>query len=382
MSLGQNCAVAHSVLLVEDSDSDAQLFSTMVQEIQASASGSPMQMSVEVDRVASLEAGVDRLSAADHAFDVVLLDLNLPDSTELATLDRVLEADSDVAIVVLTGVGTHELGRQAVDRGAQDFLIKDNVTPRVLTKAVAYAETRKAQTQEIQRQRDELSVLNWLVRHEFRNNASVILGWADQLVGDSPQERRAIDRMTGAAEDIVRLAKSVGDLVSTQDTDRSELDEVQLQDVVEAEVDQLRERADEVSISPPEQADDPPLVLANQFLGTVIRNVLRNALEHNDTEVPTIDLRLRGPAPPTGETPLSAAERSSEYLWLEISDDGPGFSESTREHLLDEASPERPDGTGIGLFLVGRFMTQYGGAIEIDDNDPRGATMRLGFVPA
>jgi signal transduction histidine kinase len=374
--------VGYSLLLAEDSDSDAALFSTMLQELQASANGGQMALSTQVERVASLEAVVDRLATADQAFDVVLLDLNLPDSTGLATLDCVLEADSDVAVVVLTGVGTQELGRQAVERGAQDFLIKDNVTPRVLTKTVAYAETRKAQTQEIERQRDELSVLNWLVRHEFRNNASVILGWADQFVGDSPQERRAIDRMTGAAEDIVRLTKSVGDLVSTQDTDRSELDDIQLQGVVEAEVDQLRERAGELSISPPEPSDGPSLVLANQFLGTVIRTVLRNALERNDTEVPTIDLGLMGPAAPTGETALSATDRSSEYLWLEISDDGPGFSESTREHLLDEAYPERPDGTGIGLFLVGRFMTQYGGAVEIDDNDPRGATIRLGFVPA
>jgi signal transduction histidine kinase len=311
------------------------------------------------------------------------LDLNLPDSTGLETVDRVVDADSDVAIVVLTSVGDQRLGTEAVDKGAQDFLIKDHVTPRVLAKTVTYAQTRKAQTKQIERQRNELSVLNWLIRHEIRNDASIILGWASALEADSPSEQRSLDRIEDASNHIVTLTESVGELISTLEDERTELDAVQLGAVLEEEVTHLRENYESVSVSLAGDASDVS-VRANQFLGTVLRNVLINAVDHNDTDTPSIEIDVHPLV--AGDTDVKTTtiegDAEQEYVWVDIADNGPGIPAETRASVMEKAYSGDADGTGIGLYLVNKFMKQYGGEVRIENNSPRGTVVRLGFVPA
>lgn len=374
---------ARRVLLVEDNDSDAQLYAAMLQELQADTVDNPTATPTEVERVTALEPGLAELTDRGQTYDAVLLDLNLPDSTGLETVDRVVDADSDVAIVVLTSVGDQRLGTEAVDKGAQDFLIKDHVTPRVLAKTVTYAQRRKAQTKQIERQRNELSVLNWLIRHEIRNDASIILGWASALEADSPSEQRSLDRIEDASNHIVTLTESVGELISTLEDERTELDTVRLGAVQDAEVTHIRENYESASVSLTGDVSDVS-VKANQFLGTVLRNVLLNAVDHNGTDTPSIEIDVHPPAAgdTDAETTTIEGDAEQEYVWVDIADNGPGIPAETKASVTEKAYSGDADGTGIGLYLVNKFMQQYGGEIRIEDNSPRGTVVRLGFVPA
>ncbi len=374
---------ARRVLLVEDNDSDAQLYAAMLQELQADTVDNPTATPTKVERVTALEPGLAELTDRGQTYDAVLLDLNLPDSTGLETVDRVVDADSDVAIVVLTSVGDQQLGTEAVDKGAQDFLIKDHVTPRVLAKTVTYAQTRKAQTKQIERQRNELSVLNWLIRHEIRNDASIILGWASALEADSPSEQRSLDRIEDASNHIVTLTESVGELISTLEDERTELDAVRLGAVLDAEVTHFRENYESASVSFTGDASDVS-VKANQFLGTALRNVLLNAVDHNDADTPSIEIDVHLPAAgdTDAETTTIEGDTEQEYVWVDIADNGPGIPAETKASVMEKAYSGDADGTGIGLYLVNKFMQQYEGEIRIEDNSPRGTVVRLGFVPA
>lgn len=71
--------------------------------------------------------------------DVVLLDLNLPDSHGLHTFLRFRQSQPDVPAVVLTGIDDEELGIQAVKEGAEDFLTKGDLSPKLLARAILYA---------------------------------------------------------------------------------------------------------------------------------------------------------------------------------------------------------------------------------------------------
>lgn len=86
--------------------------------------------------LANLADGVNMLSR--EPFDIVLLDLTLPDSSGLATLDQIRNAKHDVPIVVLTGLDA-EFGIEAVRRGAQDYISKNELTDRLLTRTLQYA---------------------------------------------------------------------------------------------------------------------------------------------------------------------------------------------------------------------------------------------------
>jgi DNA-binding NtrC family response regulator len=117
------------ILLVEDDVGDAQLIRTMLR-------GTP-DVSYELWHAQSLREGLAALG--DAAYDVVLLDLTLPDSCGLATFVRMRVASPALPIIVLTGMDDDELARAAVRRGAQDFLGKRNMDEQKLDRAIRYA---------------------------------------------------------------------------------------------------------------------------------------------------------------------------------------------------------------------------------------------------
>src|SRR5215212_840163 len=118
-----------TVLLVEDNPGDARLIREALREAGAG------RWLVEVaDRLAT---AVARLETG--GIDIVLLDLSLPDMHGFATFTSAHAAAPDVPIVVLTGLSDEELAIRAVQHGAQDYLVKADATPQILTRAMHYA---------------------------------------------------------------------------------------------------------------------------------------------------------------------------------------------------------------------------------------------------
>lgn len=120
-------------LLVEDNDIDAQLTQDLLSE-----------WSVEefrIIRVKTLGEGLALLSR--ERFDAVLLDLSLPDAFGLPTVRQVHATSPTIPVVVLSGVSDQSLALQAVQQGAQDYLVKGQGHPELLARAVRYAIERK-----------------------------------------------------------------------------------------------------------------------------------------------------------------------------------------------------------------------------------------------
>src|SRR5919112_4639540 len=129
------------VLLVEDNPGDARLLREVVRE----AEGAHIQLT-HVDTLAKALAKLD----ADE-FDVVMLDLSLPDADGLETLVRTHAQAPSVPIVVLTGLDDEKLAIKAVREGAQDYLVKGQVTGQLLVRAMRYATERKRAVEALQR---------------------------------------------------------------------------------------------------------------------------------------------------------------------------------------------------------------------------------------
>lgn len=133
------------VLLTEDNPGDARLVEELLEE-------APSRW--DVTWVRRREAALERLNEGS-APDVVLLDLGLPDSRGLDTLRAVLSATARVPVVVLTGHADTELGAEAVREGAQDYLLKDEVTSRGLVRTLNYAIERKKTQEELLRAKEK-----------------------------------------------------------------------------------------------------------------------------------------------------------------------------------------------------------------------------------
>jgi two-component system cell cycle response regulator len=117
------------VLLIEDNPGDTRLMRGMLADAEGAL--------IDVEWTDRLATGVERLVAG--GIDLVLLDLSLPDSQGLDTFLRMRTEVPDVPIVVLTGLDDTRLAVTAVQKGAQDYLIKGQVDSPLLVRAIRYA---------------------------------------------------------------------------------------------------------------------------------------------------------------------------------------------------------------------------------------------------
>jgi hypothetical protein len=132
------------VLLVEDNPGDARLFQELVRDTGAGR--------LKLEHVNRLSTALDRLSNGN--FDVVLLDLSLPDEQGLATLTRTHAHAPNVPIVVLTGLDDEAVAIKAMRAGAQDYLVKGRVDGDLLVRSLRYA-TERARALEALERREE-----------------------------------------------------------------------------------------------------------------------------------------------------------------------------------------------------------------------------------
>src|SRR5512138_714398 len=96
------------ILLVEDNPGDVRLLEEMLKA---------KDHSFELESVGRLSAAFDKIK--NQKYDLMMLDLGLPDSQGLQTMDQVRELAADLPIVILTGLADESIGIQAVERGAQ-----------------------------------------------------------------------------------------------------------------------------------------------------------------------------------------------------------------------------------------------------------------------
>jgi DNA-binding response OmpR family regulator len=139
-----------ALLLVEDNPADADLIREML------TSSGPVTFDVET---------ASRLSDAvtcvrGRHFDLILLDLGLPDSQGLGTFNALKDAAPGMPIVVLTGNDDQELATRAVRDGAQDYLVKGQIVGHLLVRATLYAMERKRMEEAWRRQTEELRARN------------------------------------------------------------------------------------------------------------------------------------------------------------------------------------------------------------------------------
>jgi PAS domain S-box-containing protein len=134
------------ILLVEDDGGDARLITEMLKE------GGDHRFSVTCCE--TLQSGIEH--AQESNFDVILLDLSLPDSHGIDTVMKMRAEIPDVAIVVLTGWTDRTIiGVEAVQSGAQDYLIKGDVEAKILRRSIRYAIERNRIEIQVRRSQEE-----------------------------------------------------------------------------------------------------------------------------------------------------------------------------------------------------------------------------------
>ncbi len=418
------------ILLVEDNPADADLLSEILEE---------------ADEIQWSLVHVERLKEALHVlsenhFDVVLLDLSLPDKQGLSTVSQTYQAAPDLPIVVLTGLNDKMIALEALRGGAQDFLVKGKIDSDLLVRSIRHAIERsqtlkrlrqseeqlqrlneelerrvEEQTNELrqknqylqseiaERQRLEEELRNALakekelsdlksniisvVSHEYRTPLATILTSAELLENYShkwPEEKRQrhFHRIQSSVHHLTQLVSDVL-LISKAEAGKLEFNPGLL-DLIAF----CRELVEELQLTTKTQHNisfysnsSHSLAyvdekLLRQFLSNLLSNALKYSPEGGSIQ---FDLVISHDSP-GGAKSAEALVRTSTATFR-IQDQGIGIPPEDQAQLFDafyrSSNVGTISGTGLGLAIVKRCVDLHGGQIAVESEVGVGTTFTI-----
>jgi signal transduction histidine kinase len=372
------------VLLVEDSPSDALL----------------VDASLQSGRTASVLTTCDRLAAAEtllsrEEFDVVLLDLSLPDGTGLENYRRLARVVPRTPIIVLTGVADEGLAMEAISTGAADYQTKGATDAPMLERSIRYAIERKrheidrlelerariarAEAEAANRAKDNfLATLS----HELRTPLNAILGWASLLRTGQLGERETEQALETIERNARVQAQLVEDLldVSRIVTGNLKLSLVSLElidvvrEAVEAQLPVAGQKGVELRL---ETTGNPMVVGDPTRLQQVAWNLIANAIKFTPAGG-AVFVRVEETQGPPGK----------DGACLIVADTGQGIDADFLPHIFErfrqaDASPtRRHGGLGLGLAIVQNVVALHEGTVEVESGGSGHGALFKVWLPA
>lgn len=350
-------------LLIEDNPLDAR---TIQRQLEESSSGFYLSLA------SSLSEAFGQL--ASDEVDVILLDLSLPDSTGIDTFLKVQARVPSVPVVVLTGFDDEDMAIGAVQKGAQDYLVKGQVDQNLLTRAVRYAIERKRlgtelrdlnvelerrvqeRTRELELANRELEAFSYTASHNLRSPLRAMDGLSFVLLEDYGERldekgreylqrvREACQRMGELIDAMLSLARVTRWEICPEDVDLSAL---------------ARSIASELSRDDPDRCvqfrigDGVTARGDAQLLRVALENLLSNAWKFTAKE-------------PHAQVEFTCKRSDGKTTYC-MSDNGVGFDPAHASKLFQPFQrlhgTNEFDGTGIGLATVERIIRRHGGRV-------------------
>jgi len=295
----------------------------------------------------------------DHAVEDLYAD-----PAERAAFSEALRAEGAVTereIELVTLDGREIWGSvTAIARETDEGVIFDGVIQDVTE--------RKRYERRLGQQRDNLDLMNQMLRHDIRNDLQLVTAYADVLddhVDEAGTEH--LHTIQESATHAVELTETARDLADVMRSSDDATKPVPLRTPLHAEIDEIRAEYPNAAITVEGSIPECPVV-ANEMLDSVFRNLLGNTVQHNDAPVPEVTV---------------AATESEETVAVRIADNGPGVPDSQKDEIFGKGEKGLDShGTGIGLYLVEQLVDAYGGSVSVEDNDPGGAVFVVELVKA
>lgn len=334
------------------------------------------QHGATVDEAANGAEALERWRSGAR-YDLVLLDLILPDVDGIEVLRQIRETDVDTPVVMLTGSGGIESATAAVRQGADGYIEKQHLdaegdpTPFLyaLQQAVEHRAGFVAQRQLQEMKADFYS----MVTHDLRNPAGNVWGVIRMLLAGkagplTPRQEQLLGIAQTSASKLVGLINDYLDFAKLDagflrlDRREAELCEVVRASVGQAEPQaQVRQQTLDVVLPP----DPVPAYVDPERLEQVLDNLISNAIKYT----------------PDGGHIEVALERSGEEALLHVRDSGRGIPPDqipalfAKYHRVPGEATRGIQGTGLGLLIVKEIVEAHGGSVRVEsEGEGRGTT--------
>ncbi len=346
------------VLLVDDDPGDSELVRQMLTD------------DFTVDVVNHLASVMGQLK---QRYDVLILDLNLPDSQGYDTFEAVENMSGEVPVIVLTSNSDRKLAMKAMSHGAQDYLFKETINAEVMVRSIRYAiernklvQEQKVITRELQRSNAELQQFVYVASHDLQEPLRMVTSYLSLMERTfkhqlDPKAKEYIDY---AMEGGNRMRELINDVLaySRVDTQGKKFAPVDMGAVVAKVLAILRITIEDTKA---EITIDPlPTINADESqMMQVTQNIIANALKFHGPDRPMIH--------------ISSSQGDKEWTFS-VKDNGIGLDTSDAEKIFQMFqrlhSREEYPGTGIGLALTKKIVERHGGRIWVESRKGEGAT--------
>lgn len=351
-----------SVLLIEDSRACALAVSSMLNSVLA-----------ETSVASSLASGL--LKLAEQDFDVIILDLTLPDSQALDTLVAVRNCAPSTPIVVLTALDEAEA---AIELGAQEYLLKEEVTPTILRRAISRACARlKAKLAESERLRtyEEREDFMATLTHDLKNpiigsNRILELLVHQKLGSLTAQQTEILAAIKGSNDVLLEMICNFLDVYRNEkDTHELSLEVIDMREVTAKHLRRILPLIEDRGINlNVELVTDRVQIRGDHCSITrVLDNLIGNAIKF---------------VPDGGSIRVKLETNNRKEAILHVSDSGPGISKEEQHYVFQRFWRSRKtrasnSGTGLGLYLCQQIVEAHKGSISCEAEESKGTTFTV-----
>ena len=213
--------------------------------------------------------------------------------------------------------------------------------------------------QELEEQRDNLEVLNEVLRHDVRNDLQLVTAYADLLHDECEDEelKEYITTIQDSADHAVELTGTAREIADLMLSATEEGQHVNLRTILEKEVSEVQSSYPKAAVTLGTTVPSVTIT-ANDIVSSVFRNLLKNAIQHNDK--------------PLAEVTVSTTEQD-DIATVRVADNGPGVPDDQKDDIFGKGERGlESEGSGMGLHLVETLVTDYDGEVWVEDNEPEG----------
>ncbi len=348
-----------TIVAVDDNPSDFGVLRRRLQNV----SGLDCQL-IHCDNASAVQ---DVLDSSD--VDCLFLDYQLGACTGLDVLTDIRASGNDVPVITLTGQGNEAIAVEAMKLGAQDYLVKADLTPEALRLAIDNALEKVALTRKVVETQEEMRQFASTAAHDLKAPLRRVMQFCQQLqkkcevklVGD---ERELLNYMV---QNTVQMQRLIEDLLAYARVGRSEvpLRRVSLDSVLATVLSNLSAVIEEgkarVDVGPMPEVLGDTTALVQLF-----QNLIGNALKFRDERMPLVRVE---------------AEFESGFWHVAVIDNGIGIASEHYQAIFAPFrrlhAPHEYEGSGIGLATCRKIIAQHHGQIWVESQLGQGTTFHL-----